>query len=111
MEIPMSPRKGVDMGGRISCTKKQCVYLVIAVRCRHEARRLIDFAPAHQVLLRLLLHLDVQQAQRVQVHFPVRLELVEEGLGPPVFRPERDRDRLAEPVQLQPAGGGAVHDA
>ena len=33
---------------------------------RHEARRLIDLAPARHVLLALLLHLDVEETEGVE---------------------------------------------
>ena len=84
--------------------------LLERLRYGHEARRLEDAAPAHQVLLALLLRLDVQQRERVQLRSLVLQHGLEEAVRLPVFRPVRDGDRRAETVELEPDASHRVHD-
>lgn len=62
----------------------------------------IHWPPASQALERRFLHLDVQEAQRVQAPLAVSLDLVVEAVRLPRVREEGDRDRLAEAIQAEP---------
>jgi len=76
----------------------------------HVPRRLVDLLALDHVLDRLLLDLDVDQAQRVQPDALVLDDLVVKAVWPPRLGEERDRHRLAVVVQLQPAAPDGVHD-
>ena len=85
--------------------------LLTGHRGRHEPGRLEDLpAPGH-VLLALLLHLDVQQAERVLASPEVVCYLLEEAVRFPVVSPEGNGDGLPEVVELQTAAPDCRHDA
>mmetsp|Transcript_45837 Transcript_45837/g.111643 ORF Transcript_45837/g.111643 Transcript_45837/m.111643 type:complete len:244 (+) Transcript_45837:165-896(+) len=76
----------------------------------HVARRLIYLAAPCKVLFTLLLHLDVEQAQRVHARAPVNGDSVHERIRLPRVCKEADRDGLPEVVELEAASGAGVHD-
>mmetsp|Transcript_4435 Transcript_4435/g.13114 ORF Transcript_4435/g.13114 Transcript_4435/m.13114 type:complete len:299 (+) Transcript_4435:95-991(+) len=81
-------------------------------RDRHEPRREPHGAARLRQHVKVLLaHLDVQQAERVQVAAAVVLDLAVEGRGPPGALEEGDGHRLAVAVQLQPTLAHGAHDA
>ena len=75
-----------------------CVSATIAA---HIASR-VRCAPG-QRLLSGLLDADVEEAERVQPLSPVGGEAVVKAVRPPAVRPEAQRHRLTEAVQLQAA--------